>query len=300
MSKTKIAQESLKDAVTNEKACMELLSSPFVVQLLATYRDASKVYLLIEPCFGGELFEVFSDNSDLFSSSVHAQFYAACTALGLEHMHSRRIVYRDLKLENCLLTTNGYLKLTDLGISKVCIGKTYTVCGTTDYFAPETLRQTGHNRAVDWWALGVMIYMMMTGRSPFEAPDTMKTYRKIISGFAKVQFPTDFPQQCSGMIKALCQKNPEERLTMGSLGIQNFKDHPWYRGFVWRSLETRTMTAPWTPNVDEAKIVAKIASKKPERVEEEEPVDELDGLTANWDDQFDMDLADSVKAGRKS
>jgi len=295
MSKEHIEREHLREAVINEKTCMELLNSDWVVKLICTFRDSWNVYFLLEPCLGGELFEVFQDNADFLGSEAHALFYAACTALALEHIHDRRIIYRDLKLENCLLTLNGYLKLTDMGIAKVCIGKTYTVCGTTDYFAPETLRQNGHNRAVDWWALGVMIYIMMTGRSPFEAPDAMKTYRKIMKGFSKVSFPADFPEQCVSMIKALCQRNPEERLTMGSLGVQNFKDHPWYRGFHWRELVSTKMHAPWVPATMEEDIRANARAKQEKYPDvgrnptsEERDKDDFyaDGDGA-WDDIFD-------------
>merc|ERR1712232_1292472 len=165
------AQEGLQKSVANEKKCMELLSSPFIVRLFGAYRDDEHIYLLLEPCFGGELFDFFNANKQFWGCPVHARFYAACVSCGLEHMHGRRVIYRDLKLENCLLNSSGYVKLTDMGIAKMVVGKTYTCCGTADYFAPETLRQTGHNRAVDWWALGVLIFIMMTGRSPFDAPD---------------------------------------------------------------------------------------------------------------------------------
>mmetsp|Transcript_109026 Transcript_109026/g.172231 ORF Transcript_109026/g.172231 Transcript_109026/m.172231 type:complete len:969 (-) Transcript_109026:36-2942(-) len=294
MSKAQIESENLRDAIINERTCLGLLNSDFIAKLVGTFRDSKNVYLLLEACFGGELFEVFENNSDFFGSEAHVQFYAACVALGLEHIHDMRIIYRDLKLENCLLSLNGYLKLTDMGIAKVCIGKTYTVCGTTDYFAPEVLRQTGHNRAVDWWALGVMIYIMMTGRSPFDAPDTMKIYRKIMKGFAKVTFPSDFPEQTISMIRALCQRNPEERLTMGNLGVQNFKDHPWYRGFVWKELQSLRMVAPYVPSKAEDDIVASVARKhsKSELEEEGDALgddddDESTPPASSWDDVFD-------------
>lgn len=290
MSKGHIAQEKLKNMVCNEKACMELLSSDFVVKLYGSTVDQKCVYFLLEPCFGGELFDVYADSGeDLWGSASHAMFYLACISEGLDHMHSRRVIYRDLKLENCLVTLSGYVKLTDMGISKVCVGKTYTVCGTTDYFAPETLRQTGHNRAVDWWAAGVLLYVMMTGRFPFEAPDTMKTYRKIIKGFTKVPFPEDFPEHCQSMVRALCQKNPEERLTMGALGFTNFKDHPWYRGFAWKNLEAFSMPAPWLPNLTEEAITEKAANKKVEELPEIPYEDDGSG----WDQIFeDGDLLD--------
>jgi len=291
ISKGHIMRDGLKNMVLNEKACQQLMDSEFVVRLLSTYRDEQNIYLLLEPCFGGELFDVFNGSNgqiDLCGSEVHVQFFAACAALGLEHMHSRRVIYRDLKLENCLLTLNGYLKLTDLGISKVCVGKTYTVCGTADYFAPEMLRQTGHNRAVDWWALGVMTYMMIVGRAPFEAPDTMKIYRKIIKGFAKVNFPDDIPEHCTSMIRALCQRNPEERLTMGSLGLQNFKDHPWYRSFSWMGLEAQTLAAPYTPMITEEQIIQKAQRKVADPMPVVPYEESADLEEDRWDDAFDM------------
>merc|ERR1712151_234582 len=131
-----------------------------------------------------------------------------------EHMHSRRVIYRDLKLENCLLTLQGYLKLTDLGIGKVCVGKTYSVCGTADYFAPETLRQIGHNRAVDWWAAGVLLFIMLSGRSPFDAPEVPQIYKNIIKGMSKVAFPSPCPSDAKDVVRALCKKKPEDRLPM--------------------------------------------------------------------------------------
>lgn len=300
ISKGLIMKNHLENVVVNEKHCSDLVDSPFVVKLLGAYRDQRNVYFLLEPCFGGELFDLFQGmggaEDDLCGSEEHVRFFVACVSLGLDHMHSHRIIYRDLKLENCLLFNNGYIKLTDMGVAKVCVGKTYTVCGTTDYFAPEVLRQTGHNRAVDWWALGVMIYIMMVGRPPFDAPDTMKMYRKIIKGFAKVIFPEDFPDNCQSMLKALCQRNPEERLTMGSLGVQNFKDHPWYRGFVWPALEARTMPAPYVPNVREEEVVERARKKDlehPEQTSSLEPEQALSsegGLGPMWDDAFDMSL----------
>jgi CRP-like cAMP-binding protein len=283
-SKGHIVQEKLKNMVTNEAACMGLLrDSDFIVKLVQTYRDGAHVYLLLEPCFGGELFDVYSEREELFGDEAHAKFYTACVALGLDHMHSRKIIYRDLKLENCLLTLTGYLKLTDLGLGKVCIGKTYTVCGTTDYFAPETLRQTGHNRAVDWWALGVMVYIIMTGSSPFDAPDTMKIYRKITKGFAKVVFPSSVPERTQEFIKGLCQKVPEERITMGTMGIQNLKDHPWYRGFDWRHLEMLTLAAPSMPAITEDQIIAKAQTKTLEAL----PQIPYEDDGTDWDACFD-------------
>merc|ERR1719327_1580381 len=107
-------------------------------------------------------------------------------------MHSRKLVHRDIKLENILVRNSGYAVICDFGLAKVVLGKTYTVCGTADYLAPETLKQVGHNRAVDWWALGILVFIMMAGRSPFDADDVMQIYKNITKGFKKETFPEDF------------------------------------------------------------------------------------------------------------
>merc|ERR1719188_2478223 len=138
-----------------------------------------------------------------------AKFFFGCVTMGLQHMHMHRVVYRDLKLENCLLDDRGYLKLTDMGIAKVVVGKTYTVCGTVDYFAPETLRQLGTNRAADWWACGVLLFIMIAGRSPFDAPEVPQIYKNIIKGMNKVEFPRNCCPDLKDVILGLCRKKPE-------------------------------------------------------------------------------------------
>merc|ERR1719401_865336 len=166
-----------------------------------TYRCQQHVYFLLDPALGGELYDVFVQHKPMFGSEVHARFYTVCCALGVQHMHDRRIVYRDLKLENVLLYSDGYACLTDLGLAKVVMGKTYTVCGTADYFAPETLKRSGHNRAVDFWALGIFTFILMSGRSPFDADDVMQIYRNINKGFKAENFPQSFSTDAVNLIK---------------------------------------------------------------------------------------------------
>jgi len=225
-----------------------MLDSKFVVRLHCTYRCAQYVYFLLDPALGGELYDVYVQNEGLFGSEAHAKFYAVCSTLGVVHLHERRIIYRDLKLENVLLYSNGYACLTDFGLAKVVIGKTYTVCGTADYFAPETLRQVGHNRAVDWWALGIMIFIMMAGRSPFDAEDVMQIYRNIVKGFKKETFPHNFDEDLVDLISALCRKKPERRLPMGPGGAGNIQAHPWFKQFPWDLVSKRTLRAPYQPD----------------------------------------------------
>lgn len=127
----------------------------------------------------------------------HTKFYAAHIITIFEYLHSKNIIYRDLKPENVLINTNGYLKLTDFGFAKLIEGKTYTLCGTPEYLAPEIilnkgkiLREiiTGHGKPVDWWTLGILVYEMLVGIDPFNDDDPMMIYQKIIKG--KIKFPS--------------------------------------------------------------------------------------------------------------
>jgi len=244
--KEQIRVENMAQSVTNERQVMIHLDSEFVTRLYGTWQDDVYIYLLQEPVMGGELFDVYN-SEDLFGNLVNAKFYIACCTLGLAHMHSKRVIYRDLKLENCLVDLKGYVKLTDMGIAKMVVGKTYTVCGTSDYFAPETLKQTGHNRGVDWWALGVLLFIMCAGRSPFDAPDVTQIYKNIIKGFSKVKFPANFPSDLIDVIKSLCRKAPEERVTMQKGGAENLKQMPFFTGLDWDDLELMQLTPPYVP-----------------------------------------------------
>eukprot|EP00927_Polykrikos_kofoidii_P002300 TRINITY_DN10886_c0_g1_i2.p1 TRINITY_DN10886_c0_g1~~TRINITY_DN10886_c0_g1_i2.p1 ORF type:complete len:902 (-),score=173.84 TRINITY_DN10886_c0_g1_i2:72-2687(-) len=284
MSKGHIVVSRLKQTVQNEVKCHSALKSNFIVKLLGTYQDPTNVFLLLEPCFGGELLSVYNDNA-FWGSQTHAKFYAASVTLGLEHMHEKKVVYRDLKLENCLLTSTGRLKLTDLGIAKVVLGKTYTVCGTVDYFAPETLRQHGHNRAVDWWALGVLVFIMMTCRSPFEADDVMEVYKNIIRGFAKMPRPNDLPEVAFAFVNALCKKRPEERMTMRAAGLKTLKAHSFFAGLDWNELAAGKMTPPWYPPGGEEATVARLA-KTAGDFQRETPTSDYKDDGSSWEDVF--------------
>eukprot|EP00929_Paragymnodinium_shiwhaense_P057157 TRINITY_DN28607_c0_g1_i1.p1 TRINITY_DN28607_c0_g1~~TRINITY_DN28607_c0_g1_i1.p1 ORF type:complete len:998 (-),score=272.33 TRINITY_DN28607_c0_g1_i1:156-3149(-) len=262
LSKEHIQKENLQKTVQNERSVMMLLDSDWIVRCFKTYQDRDYLFLLLEPVFGGELFDIYTDNS-LFGNLECVRFHIACVTLALHHMHSKRVIFRDLKLENCLLDLKGYLKLTDMGIAKLVFGKTYTVCGTADYFPPEVLRQTGHNRAADWWTAGVMLFIMATGQSPFDAPEVMGIYKNIIKGFSKVKFPASVPADLEDVIKSLCRKAPAERVPMQKGGFEVFKQMMFFSKFDWQALADRDMPAPFVPPAaDFEKFKSKTLSKE--------------------------------------
>jgi cGMP-dependent protein kinase len=275
LCKKHIREEKMEQVVQNERSTMSLLDSDFIVRLFKSYQDSGHIYLMLEAALGGELFDVYT-RSDLFGKIDHARFYAACVTLGLSHMHLKRVIYRDLKLENCLLDNRGYLKLTDMGIAKAVIGKTYTVCGTADYFAPETLRQVGHNRAVDWWALGVLLFIMLAGRSPFDAPEVSLIYKNIIKGFSKVKFPPSFPSDVVDTIKSLCRKLPEERVTMQKGGVDNLKEMPFFSSLSWEQLASMQLEPPFKPELASLDEIRKRKADRPFSVDLAK-VEEWDG-----------------------
>lgn len=152
-----------------EKEFLSLLEHPFILHLVACLQDQSRVYLLLPVIPGGELFSVVrhqrSQSRGL--SNERAAFYAACIIEGLTHFHGRKIAYRDMKLENVLIDEDEYCKTVDLGLAKVVETKTFTLVGTPEYLAPETIMSKGYNKAVDYWAFGVLIYELAVGKSPF-------------------------------------------------------------------------------------------------------------------------------------
>lgn len=136
---------------------------------------------------GGELFTLMRHHVTL--PVDQALFYTCQIVSIFDYLHSKSIIYRDLKPENILINTNGYLKLTDFGFSKKVEGKTFTICGTSEYLAPEIIMNKGHSKPADWWTLGILLYEMLVGIDPFNDEDPMMVYQKIIKG--KVKFPKD-------------------------------------------------------------------------------------------------------------
>lgn len=246
LAKSSILENGLQDHVMMEKRIMEQLHHPFILNFYRAMQDDKHIYFLLEVLLGGELFK-FLRQENQFPESW-SKFYAASVLLAFRDMHSRKIAYRDLKPENIVLDSNGYLKLVDFGLAKkIESGKTWTLCGTPDYLAPEVILNEGHDWAVDYWALGVLLYEMTAGSPPFYADDPMEIYEKILSG--NVFIPSHFSRGLSDIVKKLLRTYQSKRLGRTKGGTAAVMKHKWFSGFDWDALMNKTMHVPIKPKV---------------------------------------------------
>lgn len=250
LSKGYIVEAEMEEEVLNEKTIMMMCSSPFIVRLYEAYANSQFYFLLLEAAMGGELYGTYVKHN-FWGDAKKARYYMAGTCLGLEHLHERRIIHRDLKPENLLLDEAGHVKITDFGLAKFCIGKTFTTCGTPDYFPPEIVMQEGHTNAVDWWSFGIVLYELMSATPPFTSQDMMEIQSKILMGINRARWPLDCRGTVQDLIKKLCKQNPAERICMKTGGTANYKEHKFYTDakFDWTALAAGKMKPPYVPVV---------------------------------------------------
>jgi protein kinase A len=175
------------------------------------------------------------------------RFYAAQVCLMFEYLHSKNIIYRDLKPENILIDKTGYLKLTDFGFAKYCEGRTYTLCGTPEYLAPEILLNKGHGKPVDWWTFGVLLYEMNAGIDPFNDEDPMLIYQKILKG--KIKFPSSFNSNAKSLVKHMLEADLSKRYGNLKGGVEDIKSHRLFKGLDWHALVSLQIKPPYQPKV---------------------------------------------------
>jgi len=229
-----------------ERNVMTQLRHPFIMQLHFAFQSGGKLYLVMDYFSGGDMF--FHLSRERRFSIPRARFYAAEIVLAIEALHAEGFIYRDLKPENVLLGADGHLCLTDFGLSKESVQDNelvHTFVGTTEYLAPEILRQRGYTKAVDWWSLGVLLYEMVVGSPPFYSKNRQLTFRLILS--AELNFPEGMDAQCVHLIRALLTREPKKRLGSGSHGAADVRAHPFFESIDWASLMTKTLPPPFVP-----------------------------------------------------
>jgi len=248
LSKAKIYKLKQVEHINNEKNVLKGISHPFIVKLYRTFKDEHSLYFLLEFIPGGELFNYIRKAGRL--PNQVARTYAAEIVLAFEHLHSKSIVYRDLKPENLLLDATGHIKLTDFGFAKAIKDRTYSMCGTPEYIAPEIILNKGHGTAVDWWSLGVLIFEMLSGVPPF-SEDTEKRhtiFEQILN--ERVEMPEYFHPHAKDLISRLLIPDSSARLGCLKGGVGEIKKHEWFAGLDWQSLLEKRSGGPLNPEIN--------------------------------------------------
>ena len=247
LKKNEIIKQKQVDHVYSEFNILSTLKHPFIVQLVGfNFEDPKYIYFVLEYIQGGELFTLLRTKGTF--PVPQTKFYIAHIITIFEYLHSKNIVYRDLKHENILINKNGYLKLTDFGFAKILENeKTYTLCGTPEYLAPEIILNKGHGKAVDWWTLGILLYEMLVGIDPFSDDDPMKTYQKILKG--KINFPKTIDKDAKSLIKHLLTQDTSKRFGCLKNGVKDILNHRFFDGFDWKNFVYLTLTPPYIPDV---------------------------------------------------
>mmetsp|Transcript_17924 Transcript_17924/g.39540 ORF Transcript_17924/g.39540 Transcript_17924/m.39540 type:complete len:267 (-) Transcript_17924:7-807(-) len=265
----------------NEKEILLSCDHPFILGLYKTFKDKHSLYLLLEVVLGGELFTLLHIRGGALSNS-DARFYAACVVDAMEYLHSRKIVYRDLKPENLMIDDKGYIKVVDFGFAKIVEDKTYTLCGTPEYLSPELVLGRGHNKAADNWAIGVLIFEMLTGASPFADPeknDHMVICKNIVRG--KVVYPKKFPPKAMELVQCLLTRDAHVRLGSLKKGTTEIKEHLWFKNIDFKELVRKRIKAPWVPPIRDA-----LDTSNFDDYPEDEYVEPYRPDGTNWDAKF--------------
>nr|AML76713.1 putative LOV domain-containing protein [Moringa oleifera] len=245
-----------------EREIISLLDHPFLPTLYTSFQTSTHVCLITDFCPGGELFALLDRQPMKIFKEESARFYAAEVVVGLEYLHCLGIIYRDLKPENILLQKDGHIVLTDFDLSFKTSCKPQIVkppspnkrrrsrsqpppmfvaepvthsnsfVGTEEYIAPEIITGAGHSSAIDWWALGILLYEMLYGRTPFRGKNRQKTFANILR--KDLTFPSSIPVGLAArqLINALLNRDPGSRLGSNT-GANEIKQHPFFRGINW-------------------------------------------------------------------
>nr|ADZ96018.1 aPKC kinase polarity protein short isoform 2 [Paracentrotus lividus] len=247
------------DWVQTEKHVFETASNhPFLVGLHSCFQTVSRLFFVIEFVSGGDL--MFHMQRQRRLPEEHARFYSSEISLALNFLHEGGVIYRDLKLDNVLLDADGHIKLTDYGMCKEGLrpgDTTSTFCGTPNYIAPEILRGEDYDFSVDWWALGVLMFEMLAGRSPFDIvgnadhPDqNTEDYLFQVILEKPIRIPRSLSVKAASVLKGFLNKNPIERLGCHpQTGFGDITGHPFFKTIDWERIESRQVTPPYKPHL---------------------------------------------------
>jgi protein kinase A len=247
LKKIDILQSKIVERLNTEYRILSNIYHPFIIELKGI--DNNNPYtlnFLYEYIAGGTLNTLIKSYKRL--SIDHAKFYLASLVTTLDYLHQKNIIFRDLKPDNILINSNGYIKLCSFLFSKKMDSDiTFTTCGTPEYYAPEMINKSGYNKSVDFWGLGILLYEMLVGCTPFMDPDPIKMYQKINKG--KILFPKTINKDAKMLIKHFLEVDVNKRLGCGKRGVSEIVENKFFDGFDWKGLLYRSLKPPYTPPV---------------------------------------------------
>jgi len=276
VSKARVVAFHQQEHIMNEKRILSEIDHPFCVELITTFKDESHLYMVLEFLPGGELFSLLQKERRL--SEGAASFYSCMVMLAFDYLHNRNFIYRDLKPENLMLDKKGYIRLVDFGFAKMIKDRTWTLCGTPEYLAPETIRNKGHGKGVDWWALGILIYEMMAGYPPFCGDTPMGTYKLILEG--AIEFPKSMGMYGRDVVRRLLHPAYTKRLGCLRNGALDIKQHRYFCNIDMPELLKMRVPPPFVPNVKDNTDTSNFQSYQ------EPPKEQYVDDGSGWDNDF--------------
>ena len=247
LSKSLLREQSQEINTKTERNLMVQMHSPFIVNIKFAFQNDSKLFLVEEFLQGGDLFFHLHTNPKF--SNEKAKFYIVELVLAIEFLHKNNMLYRDLKPENILIGVDGHIKITDFGLSKILpkTDKTYTICRTVRYLAPEILSGEGYNNAVHWWSLGCIMYEMLVGKIPFKSKNdnlNINVYKK------PVRYPQYIDEKAKDLLTKLLEIDPDKRLGNGENGWEDVKSHPYFSDVNWDDAYNKKLKPPFVPKIE--------------------------------------------------
>jgi len=246
-----IKRKQLEHTETERKIA-QTIHHPFLVNLRYAFQTVDKLYLVLDYMGGGEIF-FWLQKQRRFSKN-RVRLYMAQMTLALEALHKKDIVYRDLKSENTLLDLKGNLRLTDFGLAKENVKATKgaaTFCGTPEYLAPEVLRNEGHGKGVDWWAMGTLCYEMIHGLPPFYDQNMQKMYQKVLEEKLVWKGPlaTDEHEDTREILSGLLHRKQDQRLGCGSEAADEIKAHRFFASLDFEKVLNKEYEPEFVPPI---------------------------------------------------
>ena len=248
LKKANLLSTKNTEHVTNEYLILSSIYHPFIIELKGINNiDSVTLNFLYEYIPGGSLNTLLKIQKRLSLNS--ARFYLASILTIFDYLHKKNIIYRDLRPQNILFNKNGYIKLAEFGLAKKMESDvTFTMCGTPEYYSPEMIRKTGYNKSTDYWSLGILLYEMLIGCTPFFDSDPLKIYQKINQG--KILFPKKIDKNAKMIIKHFLNMNQNERLGCTKNGIADIVEEPFFKNFDWKNLLYKRLECPFLPEVN--------------------------------------------------